>query len=110
VIPFAVEARASVNHDDAQTAISILLAAYAAGPILASPFIGWIAGTASGYIKVRSHGNASNESVRRHDFTSGSDLAALLWKKFCRLCHCEITAGNKFCGGVDCGSACMLTD
>jgi hypothetical protein len=45
VIPFALEQRAQVDHDNVQTAISVMLAAYAAGPLVASPFIGWLAGT-----------------------------------------------------------------
>jgi hypothetical protein len=44
VIPFAVEGRVGVAREDVQAAISVLLAAYAAGAIIASPFIGWIAG------------------------------------------------------------------
>jgi acyl-coenzyme A synthetase/AMP-(fatty) acid ligase len=44
VIPFAVEERVGVARQNAQSAISVLLAAYAAGAIIASPFIGWIAG------------------------------------------------------------------
>ena len=46
MVPFAVERRAGVAHSDAQTAISIMLAAYAGGPLVASPLIGWVAGTA----------------------------------------------------------------
>ena len=44
VIPFALENRIGISPEETQYAISVLLAAYAAGPIVASPFIGWIAG------------------------------------------------------------------
>jgi MFS family permease len=44
VVPFAVESRAGVPKSDVQSAISWMLAAYAVGPLVASPFIGWMAG------------------------------------------------------------------
>jgi MFS family permease len=43
VLPFALNARASVAEEDIQTWISIFLAVYGAALLIASPFFGWLA-------------------------------------------------------------------
>ena len=40
-----MEEHAGVEQDNIQSAISFMLAAYAGGALIASPLIGWIAGT-----------------------------------------------------------------
>jgi hypothetical protein len=77
-----VEERAGVPHDDIQSAISFMLAAYAAGPVIASPFIGWIAGNfpcqkAKSYRRSNEH--KSIEFTSWDDFTSWRNFSLLFW-------------------------------